>query len=39
VQGCVCPRMDNQDNWGVDHRIHDMTCPFHGKLKEEVQHE
>ena len=39
VQGCVCPRMDNQDNWGVDHRIHDMTCPFHKQIIEEVQHE
>jgi len=31
--------MDNRESWGVDYRVQDMACPFHGQIIEEVQHE
>lgn len=27
---CKCPKLDNQERWGVDQRIISMDCPVHG---------
>ena len=30
VPKCICPKLDNRDNYGTEYRIFDSTCPVHG---------
>lgn len=30
VDGCRCPKLDNQDRVGSPYRVINATCPFHG---------
>lgn len=30
IPGCSCPKMDNRDRIGTEHRIMIDTCPIHG---------
>lgn len=29
VPHCTCPKLDNMDNMGTEHRYYSMTCPLH----------
>lgn len=31
VPKCLCPKMDNAENWGTKYRIINENCPIHGK--------
>jgi hypothetical protein len=33
VPKCICPKMDNQDNYGTPYRVIRDDCPVHGKIK------
>jgi len=33
---CQCPRMDNNDYFGVDRRIYSSDCPLHGHILKEL---
>jgi len=28
---CTCPKMDNDERWGVESKIINDSCPIHGK--------
>lgn len=30
LPGCNCPKIDNKENFGVNRRIINLSCPFHG---------
>lgn len=34
IPGCTCPKMDNEDLWGIDQRWYNSDCPWHGKESE-----
>lgn len=34
LNGCTCPKMDNEDRFGTDLRSHAPDCPWHGKTLE-----
>lgn len=29
VNGCKCPKLDNQDRWGTPYRVISSDCPYH----------
>lgn len=31
IPGCKCPESDNMLMLGVDHKVIDKTCPYHGE--------
>jgi len=33
LPNCLCPKMDNEDALGVDHRTTRLDCPAHGNPK------
>ena len=35
VPKCICPSMDNDDNYGTKYRIVNSKCPVHGNIKSE----
>jgi len=35
IPHCRCPKMDNDDCFGINRRIINLECPWHGKSSEE----